>query len=83
MEANVWFAHSPSGVEEEGLRDWLFLLALEGLLLLQFALIHHPKRGPPGHDQSNLRPNTSCSTQALLELQALCHCPGSGYVETV
>lgn len=39
MEANVWFAHSPSGVEEEGLRDWLFLLALEGLLLLQFALI--------------------------------------------
>lgn len=47
MEANVWFAHSPSGVEEEGLRDWLFLLALEGLLLLQFA-DPSPKEGSPG-----------------------------------
>ena len=70
MEANVWFAHSPARVEEEGLRLRLLLLPLEGPLCLQFALLHHPKRGPLGWNQSNLTPCPPCHPQVCLEFQA-------------
>ena len=69
MEANVWFAHSPARVEEEGLRLRLLLLPLEGPLCLQFALLHHPKRGPLGRNQSNLTPCPPCHPQVCLEFK--------------
>ena len=86
MEANVWFVHSPAGVEEEGLSERLASPPPTGRSLMPavHSALSPSKRGSLGQNQSNLTPSPSCNPQVCLEFQApRSHSPGPDYLETV
>lgn len=85
MEANIWFAHSPAGVEEEGLSEGLASPPPPGRSLMPAVRsAPSPKEGSPGSEPEQPDLQSLVSPTGMSRIPSTpSHSPGPDYLETV